>query len=88
MSPKTTARLSFSPIARPGSIPSNGPLLNVAFVWTGIVCVFLGGKFAIGTLRAEAEKKWPVFFWQLSWFLVFIFGGVWVVYFGIQGYLL
>ncbi|MCB1122416.1 MAG: hypothetical protein KJT03_12760 [Verrucomicrobiae bacterium] len=64
------------------------PLLHMAFVWTGFICIQLSGQFVVGILRANAEHKYGPLAYQAVWSVIFMSAGASVVLFGLQGYLL
>ena len=67
-----------------GTHSSTSPFLHFGFVWTGLILIGLCGRFAIGALRAQAEKRYGPLFLKLSWTLLFLATGLFISLFGLR----
>lgn len=70
-----------------GNMSATSPLLHLGFLWTGLILIEVCGKFFLGTLRAQAEKRYGKFLCQLGWTLIFLGAGLFSAFIGVKDYL-
>jgi len=65
----------------------HNPLLNLAFVSTGVLAILIATRFGLGAMRAKLDRDRPKMLWQIASCILLLAYGIWIIYFALEALL-